>query len=155
MAELSYKHDDATIRQVAPGPTSSDEGKSSVWDEVFYNESSSAIAAGDWVVVDITGTTHGVGRSIKESTTTADEVCVGVALEAIADDDWGKVRRRGLISDETDREGVTVSVASVSDGDALATNTTAGAATTAANTDVNVVGVVWDAASPLVVEVRC
>ncbi|UCC73961.1 MAG: hypothetical protein JSV86_05230 [Gemmatimonadota bacterium] len=154
--KLKYTDTDAAEQKVLPAPTGSDVGTSSYWDELFYLDSGgTAIAAGDWVVVDITSSEVDVGRAIKQSTTTADEPAVGVALEAIAAGTWGTIRRRGLISDEADREGVTVKLTGVADGNAIATNTTLGQGTVAANTDINIVGVVLDAASPLVVDVRC
>jgi hypothetical protein len=153
---LGYTGDDADAQKTAPGRTSSDPGTPSVLDEVFYLDSGgTAIVAGDWVVIDIASTEVDVGRAIKQSTTTTDEPCVGVALAAIPVGTWGKIRRRGLISDETDREGVTVKLTGVADGNALASNATVGQATAAANTDINVIGVVHDIDDPVVVEVRC
>jgi hypothetical protein len=155
MAKLNYKHDDATVQQVATGLTSSDVGTGSVWDEVFYLDSGETdIVAGDWVVVDTSSTEIDVGRAIKQSTTTADEAAVGVALEAIAAGDYGLVRRRGLVN--SDNDGVTVNLtAGTAAGEALATFTTAGEADTAVNTNINIVGVVWSPATPTIVEVRC
>lgn len=153
MVKLKYTHDDETIQKVSPGLTGSDEGVGSVWDEVFYNESGAPIAAGEWVVVDAAGTTHDIGRSIKTSTTTADESCVGVALEAIADDDWGFIRRRGII--DSAQDGVTVLLASPTAGAALATDTTAGTAADATATSINKVGVCISVSAPVTVDVRC
>jgi hypothetical protein len=155
VAELLFKKDNATTERVATGRTSSDAGKSSVVDEVYFNESGSPIPAGSWVAVDITGTLQGgKGRSIAESPATADlGTIVGVSLEVIADDTWGLVRRQGIIHSVND--GVTVLLSAATDGSALASIATLGTATDATATSINTIGVCYKAAAPVVVEVRC
>ena len=99
--------------------------------EMFYF--AAAVAKGDFIVSDLAETTYGLGAAAKESTTTADEPCLGVAAQAVAAGEWGPVVTYGVAT--------TASLGgSVAAGDALATGTTAGQAVTAANTDVNVVG---------------
>ena len=65
-----------------------------------YNESGSAIALGDLLMLDRATTTKGVARHVKQwDASTGDEhEVVGVALEAIADTSWGRVAHAGLVA---------------------------------------------------------
>jgi hypothetical protein len=68
--------------------------------ESFRNDSGAAISKGDWVVIDVSVTTLGLGAHIETSPATADNpACIGVANEDIPDGAVGEVVVRGPVKD--------------------------------------------------------
>lgn len=113
----------------------------------LYNGSGSDISAKDLVAFDLSDSTYQLGRSLKTSTTTADDpICIGFALEDIPDGKWGKVAIKGFVKDANVATGVTA-------GSAIQAGTTAGRAVAAGAATERSLGVVLETAASNVADV--
>lgn len=150
MVRLTFSEDSQT--KVSEGRSGSNVYTPSVFDEVYYNSTGSAITKGTWVVHSYGVAEGQLGRAVKPSDAADLATCVGMAMEEIGAGEWGNVRRSGTYNSNV--EGSLCNVPPLASGTPLFTATGGAADGTAGNNSVGVV--VYSLAGTLtVIDIRC